>query len=62
MIKHFCDRCGKEAKDGKLARNAFGIKPMMHGDYYEDTISLCEDCQGDLVRWVKSAKGNLMEE
>lgn len=29
MIKHFCDRCGKEVKDGELIVNKLGCKPSL---------------------------------
>ena len=54
MIKYFCDRCGKE--DNELINDAFGVKPRLYGDFYEETISLCPDCQRELMRWVGDAK------
>lgn len=58
MIKHFCDRCGKEVKDDELIVNKLGCKPslMLYTDLYDERISLCPDCQKDLMRWVRNAK------
>ena len=56
MIKHFCDRCGKEVEYNELINDAFGVKPQLYGAFYEETISLCPDCQGELMRWVGDAK------
>ena len=56
MIKHFCDRCGKEVERSELINDAFGVKPRLYGDFYEETISLCPDCQKDLMQWVGDAK------
>ena len=56
MIKHFCDRCGKEVEHNELINDAFGVQPRLYGDFYEETISLCPDCQGELMRWVGDAK------
>ena len=58
MIKHFCDRCGKEVEDDELIVNKLGCKPslMLYTDLYDERISLCPDCQKDLMQWVRDAK------
>ena len=56
MLKHFCDRCGKEVEYSELINDAFGVKPKLYGDFYEETISLCPDCQKELMQWVGDAK------
>ena len=56
MIKHFCDRCGKEVEHNELINDRFGVKPRLYGDFYEETKSLCPDCQRELMRWVGDAK------
>lgn len=58
MIKHYCDRCGKEVEDGELIVNKLGCKPslMLYTDLYDERISLCPDCQKDLMQWVRDVK------
>ena len=56
MIKHFCDRCGKEVEYNELINDAFGVKPQLYGDFYEETISLCPDCQKKLMKFLKDEK------
>lgn len=48
MIKHFCDRCGKECKEqarliGEYACDAFGVKIVQYGIKH-----LCEGCSDKL--------------
>lgn len=58
MIKHFCDRCGKEVEGDELIVNQLGCKPslMLYTHPCDKRISLCPDCQRELMRWVGDAK------
>ena len=50
MIKHYCERCGKESKWDELVDNKFDAAPSIYGDSCKKMISICADCQKDLMR------------
>lgn len=56
MIKHYCDRCGKEVEWDELILNKFKVSPSFYPDISKEEIKLCPDCQTDLMRWVRNAK------
>lgn len=58
MIKHFCDRCGKEVAFEALTFNKFDIKPSinLYTDICKESRYLCPACQSDLMWWVREAE------
>ena len=56
MIKHFCDRCGKETAFESLSLNKFYINPSIGTEISKDSLYLCPDCQKELAKWVRDAK------
>ena len=54
MIKHYCDRCGKEIPKITLYNIGDTIPETMRlGDY-----ELCPDCRNDFRKWIKRRKND----
>ena len=54
MIKHFCDRCGKEDKPFELHKVTFSRQDStVHDITAYKTWELCEPCITDLEKWTK---------
>ena len=49
MIKHFCDRCGKEIPSIMLYSIGEAIPETALGDY-----ELCHECYDDFRKWIKN--------
>lgn len=59
MTKTFCDRCGKEIRDGKRAwlqnTHMYMIARLIcrdpRSDWVEENRYLCTDCEDSYIHW-----------
>ena len=61
MVKHFCDRCGKEIDYTFLRNyiNHFSSKPyyqIIKDGRISDKIDICCDCYKELFSWINGGK------
>ena len=50
MIKHFCDRCGKEAK--RTVHIKIPKEKLGDGNFTTTPIEVCDDCEKEFVKII----------